>query len=343
MDIFRFMMSNRRTVAESAPATILWHTPSKPENISVGRGRVASHLRDMGHTVTVRGTTLDTLRRSIRERGEYDVILGTTRSGAMAGTAIAALTAFQTPFVVDHIDPIDQFKQTDSTPLYLFVRAMETLAFATANHTLFVYDRERSRVARWARDYSQTALGVDFERFQSPPEETVRLASEYIPEDVSNLAVYVGGLEPIYNLDVLLDATDHFPDEWGLLIAGEGSLTEDVAERARDSDAVTFAGPLPHELIPGILHHADVGVSLVQDAHTLKVLEYGAAGLTIVQAATPESILDGFANIVNLDPEAVADAITGEGPEYTADPLARDHDWKRIAQQYDTTIQTVVQ
>jgi len=44
---------------------VLWLTPDKPDNISVGRQRIADHLETRGFDVTLRGTTPRTVLRSL--------------------------------------------------------------------------------------------------------------------------------------------------------------------------------------------------------------------------------------------------------------------------------------
>jgi len=96
---------------------VRWFTPDKPDNISVGRERIASHLRqNEGFNVDVVGTTLTTVRTAIRERDRYDVILGTTRAGAIAGTLIGRVTG--KPVIVDHVDPIRQFRENNPSVLF---------------------------------------------------------------------------------------------------------------------------------------------------------------------------------------------------------------------------------
>lgn len=108
---------------------VLWLTPDKPENISVGRRRIAEQLRQQGYDVTLRGTTLRTLLAALRERGQYDLVIGTTRAGAIAGTI---LTLVDGPLIVDHVDPIRQFETTHPWWLSGPVRWLEQFAFTGA-------------------------------------------------------------------------------------------------------------------------------------------------------------------------------------------------------------------
>lgn len=321
---------------------VLWLTPDKPADISVGRRRIADHLERSGFEVTLRGTTARTTFRSLRERDRYDVVVGTTRIGAIAG--IAVQFAGGPPLVVDHIDPIRQFALNNSAPLTRAVRAAETVAFRLSAATLFVYEEERARVERHASRAIRTALGVEYDRFASPDPAVIEHARTRLAGTIDGrIAVYVGGLESIYNVGTMLDAVD-FLDGWDLLIIGTGSLADVVDQRAADRSDVHFIGTVPHEEIPGYLAVADVGVSLVDDPHTLKVLEYGAAGLPTVQ-------LDGYARrrfgdrveYCEDDPASVAAAIERAGDR---DPsplreMAASFDWSAIAETYASVITNV--
>jgi glycosyltransferase involved in cell wall biosynthesis len=321
---------------------VLWLTPDKPADISVGRRRIADHLEQSGFEVTLRGTTARVVFRSLRERDRYDVVVGTTRIGAIAG--IAVQFAGGPPLIVDHIDPIRQFALNNSAPLTWAVRVAETVAFRLSAATLFVYEEERPRVERQAPRAIRTALGVEYDRFASPAPAVIEQARMRLAGTINGrIAVYVGGLEPIYNVETMLDAID-FLEGWDLLIIGTGSLVDEVEQRAADRSCVHYIGTVPHEEIPGYLAAADVGVSLVDDPHTLKVLEYGAAGLPTVQ-------LEGYARrrfgdrveYCEDDPTSVAAAIE-RAVDRDPSPLremAASFDWSAIAETYASVITSV--
>lgn len=339
-------MSADETTGERDGPRVLWLTPDKPANISVGRRRIADRLEASGFDVTLRGTTLRTVFKSLRERGEYDAALGTTRSGAFAG---ALLKSLGTPFVVDHIDPIRQFADTHGRPLSLAVRAAENLAFRLADHTLYVYDEERERVSRYARETTQTDLGVSYERFANPDPGIVRAARDRLREagigESERLAIYVGGLEPIYHVEELLAAMDHL-DGWTLVVLGTGSLAPAVERAAGEHGNVAFLGTVPHESIPGYLHAADVGVSLVDDPHTLKVLEYVAAGLSVVQArGRAEARFGEYAEFCEPRPPRIAAAIERAGEREGGEAFreyASQFDYERVADTYRAVLADVV-
>lgn len=333
---------HQRVYVTTDGVAVLWLTPDKPENISVGRQRIADHLESRGFEVTVRGTSRRTVLRSLRERYQYDVVLGTTRAGAISGVLLKLVG---TPLVVDHVDPIQQFAGNNPRWLTLIVRLLENLSFLTANHVLYVYDEERPRIERYASAYSKTNLGVEFDRFADPEHDAVtsarnRLESLDLQEQI---AIYVGGLEPIYHIEELLAAIDRLPD-WSLVVVGDGSLRDIVSTAAAERPDVNYIGTVPHETVPGYLRAADVGISLVDDPYTLKVLEYGAAGLPVVQAAgQAEARFGDQVEYCEPDPVAVANAIE-RAADRTSAPreLASNFDWSVVADHYEKIIESTV-
>ncbi|QLK27054.2 glycosyltransferase [Natrinema zhouii] len=325
----------------TATPAVLWLTPDKPADISVGRQRIADHLSSDGIAVTLRGTTPKTVLGSLREANRYDVIVGTTRAGAIAGTVIKLATG--TPLVVDHVDPIRQFEENSSRWLAAIVRRLENAAFRIADHALYVYDEEKTRIERFG-SATKTELGVEYDRFANPPMETVsRARSALDVPDTENVAIYVGGLESIYQIRELLAAATVLED-WTLVVLGAGSLGSLVEQTAETHENVIFPGTVAHDLVPGYLRAADVGICLVDDPHTLKVLEYGAAGLPTVQVrGRAEARFDGLVEFCEPTPDSIARAI-----EHAAatDPtplqsFTRDFDWSEIAETYKQVIKIV--
>lgn len=327
---------------------VLWLTADKSAEISVGRERIADYLvADAGYEVTLRGTTPRTVAGELWDPGGYDVVVGTTRAGAIAGTTIRAASG--TPLVVDHVDPIRQFEATHPRPLATAVRQLENLAFAVADHVCYVYAEEGPRVRRYARATTRTALGVEFDRFAEPDSASVAAAESRLDAlgVRENVAVYVGGLEPIYHVEVLLDAAAHL-DDWTVVLVGTGSLEGEVARRAARSGGVEYLGTVPHEDVPGYLHAADVGVCLVDDPHTLKVLEYLAAGLPVVQhRGRAEGRFGDLLTYTEPSPAAIAAAIRSAGTEVgRADrergrAFAERFDWRAVAETYREVIESV--
>lgn len=323
----------------TAETAVLWLTPDKPDDISVGRRRIAAHLSESRFSVTLRGTTPGTFLQSLRDGRHYDVVLGTTRAGAIAGALVKVATG--TPLVVDHVDPIRQFAETKPRPLATLVRWLEAAAFRVADHVLYVYEEEEQRV-RQVATATKTDLGVDFDRFANPTSDSIAQAEEAFKE-CDNVAIYVGGLEPIYHIHELLEAVSKL-EGWTLFVLGTGSLSDLVDRAASTCDNIIYPGTISHGLVPGYLHAADVGVCLVDDPYTLKVLEYGAAGLPTVQVrGRAEDRLEGLVEFCDPDPTSIARAIErASGAESTClKSFAQGYDWAEIAETYGRIITTV--
>jgi glycosyltransferase involved in cell wall biosynthesis len=324
--------------------SVRWFTPDKPENISVGRQRISSHLRIAGFDVKTVATTSETTQEAFAERGQYEVIIGTTRAGAFAATLVGKLTG--KPVIVDHVDPLRQFRETHSVGASIPVRFAENVCFALSDCVMYVYEEERSRVERYAKEIRSTSLGVDYDRFVDPDRDAVesarsRLSSLPLQD---NIAIYVGGLEQIYHVVEMMDAMESLP-EWSLIVLGEGSLRNAVERTESETENVHYLGTVPHEDVPGYLSLADVGISLVDDPHTLKMLEYGAAGLSVVQlAGRSEERFEGMVEFARPEAEAIARAIEDAGQKESDSALASfaaNFSWKSVASDYAEALKSV--
>lgn len=319
---------------------ILWLRPSKAENISVGRHRIAEKLREKGHTVNIQEATFQSFRRVLKE--DHDIIIGTTRLGAFVGTWGKFVNG--TPLVIDHIDPIEQFKRNNNFLLTWVVTQAEKLSFRYADHVIVIYEEEVPRVEKYAKSITKTSLGVEYESFSDPSEESVEEAwsmlSEHVePED--KILIYVGGLEPIYRLPSICDAMEKLED-WQFIVLGDGSQRELVNTVAEKTDNIHYLGTVPHETIPGLMNHADVGISLVDDRNSLKVLEYGASGLSVVHIkGDAENLFEGMVEFCEPVSEDIACAVREaheSGSSEELRKLTEKRSWDEIAGEYEKVL-----
>lgn len=323
---------------------VLWLRPDKPDNISVGRHRIADNLRSSGHEVEIWNTDFGTFRDVLS--ADPDVIVGTTRLGALVG--VWKKIVHGTPLVVDHIDPISQLRRTSSPVKTWMVAQLEKIAFSVADHVLVVYQEELPRVERYASTVTKTKLGVDYEEFASPPTEVRERAREMLDERTRSdlkTVIYIGGLEPPYHVPTVIEAMDHLHD-WQFVVLGDGQQ-RDIVERAHaDRDDVWYHGTVDHEVIPGFLHEADVGICLMNDRNTLKILEYGAARLpTVSVEGDAEAKFEGLVEFCSLDPSDVARAIddaAADAPVDAFQEFTARFGWTEIAKQYEEALHSVV-
>lgn len=126
-------------------------------------------------------------------------------------------------------------------------------------------------------------LGIEFDLFANPPAWTIADANQRLDlDETTNVAIYIGGLEPIYHIKEMLKAFEEV-DDWTLLVLGTGSLEFLVESSAGKHENIRFLETVSHEKVPGYVHCADVGLCLVDDPHTLKTVEYLATGIPVVQ------------------------------------------------------------
>ncbi len=343
--VFPGLESTVSVVSTETPVRVLWLAPHTPDGISEGRSWIASALSARGLSVTQRVATPDAIGAVFRNRNDYDVIVGTTRAGA--GLGLVGSVGFDGAFVVDHVDPIEQFAATSPWWLARTVDVVERLAFSRADHVIYHYDRERTRIDRSDRNVTKSRLAIQFDRFASPEAAVIERARTHLNEfdTPDRRLVYVGGLAPIYRIEPLLRTMKQLTD-WTLVVLGAGRLEDDVERAAERRKNIIFPGLVDNELLAGYLHACDVGISLVDDPHTLKVLEYGAAGLPVVQVdGRARTAFEGQVTFCDPTPESVATAVrqaTESGPSDELRERAADHDIEAVASIYERVLRNCV-
>lgn len=322
---------------------ILWLRPDKPDDISVGRHRIAEELERRGHRVEVRNVKFSDASRVLSR--SPDVIIGTTRLGAFIAALHRVIRG--TPLVVDHIDPISHLRRSRGPIVTKTVDYLERLSFRVADYVIVTYEEEYERVDRYAPSVVRTSLGVDYELFSSPPADAVddaRAALDEIGVLESRILIYIGGLEPSYHIRELVASVDHL-EGWALVVLGDGAERAFLEQQNRTREDVHYLGTVPYESVPGYLHLADVGVSLVDDPNTLKVLEYGAAGLPAVQVrGAAEARFGDRVMYCTTDPADIASAVerAAAAGETSLDELASRHRWAAIADDYEAALDGAV-
>lgn len=132
---------------------------------------------------------------------------------------------------------------------------------------------------------------VDIKRFIKPNQ--LRLKKLKDAFGVDEIIVYVGRLEPVKNIQLLIEAMAEVAlrrPSARLVIVGEGTERERIAEQVRKrglSSCIVFAGPVDAEHIVEYYHAARVGVLPSRSESLGKVLiEAGAASLPVVATDT---------------------------------------------------------
>lgn len=324
---------------------ILWLRPSKPDNISVGRERIAHVLRSEGDEVKLIDASGWDALRAIYEglSSDYDAVVGTVRMGLYVGFVIHVLD--RTPLLADVTDPIEQVSDLP-TVVYQAVQHFEDITLQRANARVFLYTSSYERAKSRDIDGVKLNNGVNFERFSNPDpklksEAKTLLSDEF--DESKKTAVYIGGLEPVYNISVVLQAAEDL-SEWNFIFVGDGTLSNKVKRASNRQANVFYPGSVRYEIVPGILSLGDVGLCLVDAEQPLKVLEYGAAGLPTIALSgeLEQRFPDGALYYIKPTQKDLEDALQtlGNSPKEMCTyrdrlrEIAKEYSWNEIGDRY---------
>lgn len=332
---------------------VLWLRPSKGDNISVRRERIAEHLREHGVEVDILDASgLDAVAATWQAvTGDYDVVAGNVRVGLYLGYVIARLLG--KPFLGDVSDPLSDI-DTLPRPLFRFFEWYEWFVLKRADAAVFVYESSFQVAQRRGIDGVKLPNAVDYDLFATPAEAVVQegkkiLINEGVDLD-KPLAIYIGGLTETYHIKDILGAA-RLTSEWEFVFVGEGPLQTVVEAAARDLSNVYFPGAFRYRLMPGFLAHADVGFCFKDAEQPLKLKEYGAAGIpAIVQYGELEKWYSED-ELVFTEPTPVE--ISEVLQQVSTDPntlreyghnlqrVANEYSWERIADEYDRLLHEI--
>ena len=160
-------------------------------------------------------------------------------------------------------------------------------------------------------------LGVDPRRVRLTPfgVDTTRFVGVEPPSRSTGPIVVgtVKALDPIYGVDVLIDAVSSVRDELAtdvadrlqLVVIGDGPARgelERLVDVRRLRDVVTFRGAIPHADVPAALRTFDVFAALSRrESFGVAVLEASACGLPVVVSdagGLPEVVCEGVTGLV---------------------------------------------
>lgn len=327
---------------------ILWLRPSKGDNISVRRERIATELRKHGYSIDIRDTSgLDSIG-AIKQAvtGNYDIIAGNVRIGLYLGYPLSRL--LRKPFLGDVSDPVSDIDELPD-PLFRFFEWYEWQVLKRADATVCVYEStHREALERGIDDAVRLPNAVEYEAFAEPDPDVVQETESILRRGDVDLekpiAIYLGVLTPPYKIKEIL-ATAQITSDWEFVFLGEGQLAEDVQQAAQVHGNVHYPGAFEYRLMPGFLSHAAVGFCFKDAEQPLKLKEYGAAGLPVIvrpgnlsQWYDPDELV-----FVQPEPERIStelDLLAGD-EEYRQQyvdagrEIARQWSWEAIAEGYD--------
>lgn len=152
-----------------------------------------------------------------------------------------------------------------------------------------------------------------------PPGDIERFKAGY---DGKKIVLSVGRLIPYKGYDNLVDAAQYLPEDYVVLIGGDGPLKKDLEERISRlglKNKVLLLGFLPKESLPLLFAASDVFVLssvMKTEAFGIVQIEAMSAGKPVVATKIPGSGVswvneDGVSglNVEPGDPKAIADAV----------------------------------
>lgn len=326
---------------------ILWLRPSKGDNISVRRERIAEKLEQEGFEVVIQDASGTDLPSAIWTalRGDFDVIAGNVRIGLYAGYPLARL--LRKPFLGDVSDPVSDLNYLPG-PLFSFFEWYEWQVLSRADATVFVYESSyRNAKKKGISSAVKLPNAVDYDLFADPDEAVVSTAGDILRShgvDLDKpLAIYLGVFSPNYCIEEILAAAELTP-EWEFVFLGEGSLDEDVSEAAERLANLHYPGAFEYRLMPGFLSYADAGFCFKDAEQPLKLKEYGAAGIpAIVRPGELSKWYDEdeliFTETTGQEISRALDCLTADEQvqkQYgeSLREVAREHGWGEIADEY---------
>ncbi len=327
---------------------VLWLRPSKGDNISVRRERIANELRKRGYEIDICDASgvdaIGAIKQAIT--GEYDIIAGNVRVGLYLGYPLAKL--LRTPFLGDVSDPISDIDYLPA-PLFRFFECYEWQVLERADATVFVYESTYNEALdRGIDDAVKLPNAVNYEQFAEPDPAAVETTREILQTEGVNLskpiAIYIGVFSPRYCTAEMLETAEHAPD-WEFVFIGEGGLEDSVTHATERLDNVHFPGAFDYDLMPGFLSHADVGFCFKDAEQPLKLKEYGAAGLPTIVRPGELSKYYSDEQLVFVDPEpkkvaAQLEKLRSDEKMYemyrtAGRAIATEWSWEEIADEYD--------
>lgn len=270
--------------------------------------------------------------------GRFDVVVAGLTPSMLGIGAFCAAWLRRTPFVLDERDlALDAAEQVGLLPhvvlraarrveRFVYARAAKVVTVTPGLHKLLIergVPREKLILA--PNGYEQLSV-------ESPAAGRAAVR-EGLDWGTRTVLLYAGGLGPMYDLDIVLDALAHFDHERFLfVIMGEGDYKTRYEERAeRDGLPVRFAPAVPKADLEAVCRAADVCVvplrNLPRSQLVLsnKLFDYLGAGRPVLVTG-PGDMADLVAEagaglaVPAQDPEAFAKALQS----LVADPEAAE-------------------
>jgi glycosyltransferase involved in cell wall biosynthesis len=217
------------------------------------------------------------------------------------------------------------------------------------------------------RNISLITNGADIGKFKANLQQEGNIAS--VKEDLEGKRVigYVGTIDRWVDFETVLASLKELSTRMNgvtLLVVGGKMVTDyfdevkSIVRRLGVQDNVIFTGMVPHVDVPNYINLMDVclipmkqGLRLNQARCPDKLFEYLACGKPVVSTPIPEVLRIGkgvvmfyndVASLVNCIVNAITDKERRAYLEKIALSIARNYDWRLIAENYRKTLENVI-
>lgn len=295
-----------------------------------------------------------------RVRGRIDIFIGEGAWEVLFGLFLRTI-GHADIVVCDDIDYTPGFQPVSGLRRRM-TSAIEQFGVSHADVVVSVGNRLASlRRKQGADNVRVIPNGVDVDRFGRAQNRRDTMQSH--PPSL----IYMGYLGSWSGVDLLIQAVvlaSHKIRNLRLILLGHGGPSDievllDSIRTRKLEKIIDYRGDIPYQDLPEHLAEADIGVAmfrpldLTQYAFPLKVVEYMAAGLTVITTVGTEAadlVQEAGAGIaVPFDAGTVAEVIVKllQNPEdqrrYAANArsFSTRYDWKKLMKEYYSLVQTV--
>ena len=199
------------------------------------------------------------IRKTIDEiykRYQFDIILSTwAYPDGFASALIAKI--FKKPFFIKvHGTDVNSFTR------YFFRRKMIMYAFKKAIKIIAVSADLKRKIVKLGIPQEKIEVipnGINFELFRPIDKNLCREALD-LPID-KKIVLYVGNLEKVKGVDVLIDAMQYLDKDVYLVIAGDGRLKHTLKSKVKNlklEENIVFVGSKPHQDMPFWINASDI-------------------------------------------------------------------------------------
>lgn len=223
---------------------------------------------------------------------KYDYIVSETPWGGVVGVLLKYIGRSKI-LIYEDMDYFPGFYTKSKIRNYI-IKFLEKIVLKNSDLIITIGELlKKKRMSQTNRPIFLVENGVSFDIFNKAVEEK--------SQDSSPNIIYIGKIDSWAGIDIVIKAIPFIREKFKNItfsIIGEGNFENHLKKMVKElglNDHVKFLGLKKYHELPEFLKHADIGVAtfqpidLMKYAFTLKIVEYGAAGLPVICTRIGES------------------------------------------------------